>query len=303
MRPRRRDLWAGLMFLAFATGVAAASSRMEETRIPSPALGHDLPALIYLPADYDQITGRLPVIYLLHGRGDDMRAWLAAKAVLDDLISAGRIPPLIAVLPDAAMSRRASFYIDSRFSGADNLPAGQSVETALTQDLVAYIDRHYRTRADRAGRMVAGYSMGGFGAVRFAFAHAEKFSAAIVLSPALYLGLPAEDSSMRAFGAFGAGAEKFDSEIYRALSQPWRLRDASAQPIRLFLAVGDDEVVRDNEQHSLTSDAAELHRVLRGVPGLEIQFRVTDGGHEWRVWREGFRAGLLWLLRENNAAN
>jgi enterochelin esterase-like enzyme len=297
MRPKLRELIVAGALLAVAVATSAAGgSRVEEIRFFSDALGHEAPALVYLPAGYEVGEGRFPVLYLLHGRGDDMRAWLAAKDVLDELIATGRIPPVIAVLPDAPMSRRAGFYIDSRFAGADGLPAGQAAETAIARDLVDHVDRHFRTRADRAGRIVAGYSMGGFGAVRLVFAHPERFSAAIVLSPALYLGLPAEDSSMRAFGAFGLGNEKFDPATYLALSRAWEFRNVGAHALRVFLVVGDDEPARNEQQHSLTSDAAELHRVLRGVAGLEIQFRVLDGGHGWKVWRPGFEAGLLWLF-------
>ncbi len=297
-----RWLAASLLLAGLAADPAAgaedppAVGRLEEIAFPSPALGRESPALVYLPATYAQTADALPVIYLLHGRGDNLRAWLEARKLLDDLIASGAIPPVIAVFPDAASSRRAGFYVDSQFAGAGELPAGEAVETALARDLPDYIDRNYRTLAGREGRIVAGYSMGGFGALRFAFAHADRFAAAIALSPALYLDLPAEDSSMRTFGAFGRGAERFDAATYLDLSRPWRHRTAASPPVRIFLAVGDDEPVRDAQGNSLTSDAADLHRHLRGMPGVELQLRILDGGHAWKVWREGFRAGLLWLL-------
>lgn len=276
---------------------ATSPSRVEEVRFPSPALGRESPALVYLPAGYDEAEASRPVLYLLHGRGDDLRAWLEVRDILDGMIAAGRIPPVIAVLPDAPSSRRAGFYLDSQFSGAGDLPAGERIETALARDLPAFMDRNYRTLVGREGRIVGGYSMGGFGAVRFVFAHADRFAAAIVLSPALYLDLPAEDSSMRSFGAFGRGLERFDVAAYRDLSRPWRHRTADSPPVRIFLAVGDDEPVRDEQGHSLTSDTADLHRHLRGVPGVASELRILDGGHDWKVWREAFSAGLLWLLR------
>lgn len=288
------SVWLGLA--AAVAAVALSPSRVEEVLFPSPALGRESPALIYLPAGYAEGARPLPVVYLLHGRGDDLRSWLAVRGVLDELIASGRIPPVIAVLPDAPSSRRAGFYVDSQFAGTVDLPAGEAVETALARDLPAFVDRTYRTVAGREGRIVGGYSMGGFGAVRFAFAHADQFGSAIVLSPALYLDLPAADSSMRVFGAFGQGANVFAAGRYRELSQPWRGRTEAAPTLRIFLAVGDDEPVRDSDQRSLTSDATELHRVLRGVPGVDLQLRVFDGGHEWRVWLDGFRGGMIWAL-------
>lgn len=298
MRSPRLSLFvaAGLGLAAAVAEAALSTSRVEEIKFPSPALGRESAALVYLPAGYAEAAQPLPVIYLLHGRGDDLRSWLAARAVLDELIAAGRIPPVLAVLPDAPSSRRAGFYIDSQFGGSAELPAGEAVETALARDLPAFIDRTFRTVAGREGRIVGGYSMGGFGAVRFAFAHADQFATAIVLSPALYLELPPEASSMRVFGAFGRGEQTFDEAIYRRLSRPWLAGTATTFPLRIFLAVGDDETVRDADQRSLTSDAAELHRHLRGITGVEVQLRILDGGHEWRVWLAGFRAGVIWLL-------
>lgn len=101
---------------------------------------------------------------------------------------------------------------------------------------------------------------------------------------------------MRSFGAFGRGTERFDADRYRELSRPWRNRTGASPPTRIFIAVGDDEPMRDDQGHSLTSDATDLHRHLRSIPGVTLQLRVLDGGHEWKVWGEGFRAGLLWLL-------
>jgi enterochelin esterase-like enzyme len=290
------SFFLALFACATAATTPTSASRVEEVMFFSPALGRQSPLLVYLPAGYESGSGAMPVVYLLHGRGDNLLAWLEARGVLDDLIAAGTIPPVIAVMPDAPSSRKAGFYIDSRFTGTKDLPAGEAVETALAHDLPAFIDRKYRTLAAREGRLVAGYSMGGFGAVRFAFAHADRFAAAIVLSPALYLDLPPEDSSMRTFGAFGAGAKTFDGTLYGQLSQPWRGRTAASPPLKVFLAVGDDERVRDSEFRSLTSDATDLHRVMRGVPAIEVQLRVFDGGHDWRVWRPGLRDGLIWLL-------
>ena len=102
---------------------------------------------------------------------------------LDELIANGDIPPTIAIMPDAPWSSRASYYVDSAYRGAD---PGRPVETAFTQDLIAHVDSTYRTVAARNGRGVAGYSMGGYGAIRYSLAHPDLFGASIVLSPAVY---------------------------------------------------------------------------------------------------------------------
>ena len=124
------------------------------------------------------------------------------KGALDELIASGEIQPTIAIMPDAPWSSRASYYVDSGYTGAD---PGRKVETAFTKDLIAHVDATYRTVADRTGRGVAGYSMGGYGALRYSLAHPDLFGASIVLSPAVYFPIPPSDSSTREFGAFGLG--------------------------------------------------------------------------------------------------
>ncbi|MGC4081666.1 MAG: alpha/beta fold hydrolase [Vicinamibacterales bacterium] len=305
MRNRQTDFFrcvaaaSALLFvvLVLRAGEVSTAGTLREGSCASAALGHALDYLAYLPAGYDAASARsYPTLYLLHGRGDSMRAWEPIKPLLDALIAEGKIPPLIAIMPDAPSSRRAGYYIDSHFAGADGLPAGEAVETALTRDLVAHIDRTFRTRADRTGRVVAGYSMGGYGAARFAFAHAELFAAAIVLSPALYEPLPPADSSACTFGAFGRGEVRFDETLYRQSAEAWRAPNPTRPPLRVFLAVGDDEPVRDQAGESLTTDAVRFHQRCRLQANVQTQLRVLDGGHDWRVWRAGLAAGLEWCF-------
>ena len=111
------------------------------------------------------------------------------KGALDALIASGEIQPTIAIMPDAPWSSRASYYVDSGYTGAD---PGRKVETAFTKDLIAHVDATYRTVANRTGRGIAGYSMGGYGALRYSLAHPDLFGASIVLSPAVYVPKPAE---------------------------------------------------------------------------------------------------------------
>src|SRR5688572_3846014 len=89
---------------------------------------------VYLPSGYEGSDARYPVIYLLHGRGDNMDGWLEARAALDELIADGSIPPLIAVMPDMPSSERASYYVDSQYTGA-HYPA-EPVESAFIGDLI-----------------------------------------------------------------------------------------------------------------------------------------------------------------------
>lgn len=267
--------------------------------VHSPTLGEDIDHNVYLPAGYAESTQRYPVLYLLHGRGDSMSAWTRVKTRLDELIGSGEIPPTIAVMPDAPWSSRASYYVDSAYTGTD---PGRPVETAFLRDLVPHVDASYRTIADRNGRVVAGYSMGGAGALRYAMAHPEVFGASIVLSPAVYFPLPPADSSTREFGAFGKGKDPFSEAVYQKLNYPAAFKSFAGKGLtsHLYLAVGDDEWKNPRPAdytHDLDFEAHVVFNRAVRVPNLTSEFRVVDGGHDWDVWGPTFEEGAKYVFQ------
>lgn len=108
---------------------------------------------VTLPKSYlaQTDTAHYPVVYLLHGFGDDHTEW-AKKA---DLKAAADKYAVIIVCPDG----KTSWYFDSPINSK------MRYETYISKDLVQFIDKHYRTRATRAGRAITGLSMGGHGAL------------------------------------------------------------------------------------------------------------------------------------------
>lgn len=296
-----RMLWIAGLCLWLIGGRAVAQSEgslLIRADFQSATLGRTYQYTAILPAGYDENDARYPVIYLLHGRGDGMDAWLEARAVLDRLIADGTIPPLIAVLPDMPSSDRASYYVDSQYTG--RLYRAEAVETAFMQDLIPHIDATYRTATNREARLVGGYSMGGYGAIRYSLAYPEVFGGAIVLSPAVYIPLPPADSSTREFGAFGNGDALFDEAIYQSLNYPTLLDSvaASGLPLSLFIAVGDDEWKNPNPEdylHDLDMEAHLFFNHVARVSNIRSEFRVYDGGHDWGVWGRGLNEGLRFL--------
>ncbi|TGO06671.1 alpha/beta hydrolase-fold protein [Serinibacter arcticus] len=307
-RPLARSLALGAAALIAGTTLAvvpAGSSpaaaappagTLTTTSAPSAAVG-TIESTVYLPPGYDAAadpgdpaTTRYPTLYLLHGRGDTMAAWTQVAPQLDALIDEGAIPPMIVVMPDAPWSERGSYYVDSLADG------GAAVETAFTTDLVDHVDTTYATVDDRGARAVGGYSMGGAGALRYATAHQDLFSAGLVLSPAVYVPLPPADSSAREFGAYGVGQALFDDARYTELAYPSTFAALDpALPVRLFIAVGDDEWVNplpEDALHDLDQEAATLYNAAKRVPGVSSELRVYDGGHDWGVWARGFEEGM-----------
>ncbi len=284
------------------TPVASPEGTMAPGRFRSAALGEELLYYAYLPAGYEGRTERYPVVYLLHGRGSTAAEWAKIGRDLDRLTAAGEIPPLIAVLPDAPWNQRASYFVDSAYTGPD---PGRPVETAFITELIPHVDAAYRTVADRGARAVAGYSMGGYGALRYALAHADLFMGAVVLSPAVYVPFPPEGSSTREFGAFGAGDRLFDEAAWTARNYPAAAELFAATGLKsyLFIAVGDDEYKNPDPAdrlHDLDMEAHTVFNFASRVPDLSAELRVLDGGHDWIVWRAGFIEGIKYLAKHMN---
>jgi len=141
---------------------------------------------IYLPPSYDsQPNKRYPVVYFLHGFGASSQAYwnlMSVPETADRLMTAGTIQEMILVHPDANTKFGGSFYSNSATTGY--------WEDYITNDLIAYIDSHYRTIATREGRGLAGHSMGGYGAFRIGIKHSDLYSVLYPMSACCLLNNP-----------------------------------------------------------------------------------------------------------------
>ena len=187
-------------FTTFTAGADAQQGRvLEGQTFHSDVLDRKWAYTIYLPPGYESSERAYPVFYLLHGLGGDHTGWVRygrADMTADSLIAAAAIPPVILVMPDGGRS----FWLDS-----DPVTGFGAVETALLQDLIPHVDEKYRTISTRRARMIAGLSMGGYGALRLAFRHPELFGAVAALSPSIWRSFPAgppagDEPSSPAFG-------------------------------------------------------------------------------------------------------
>lgn len=243
--------------------------------IPSAALGGELGFLLRVP----QGRGPHPVNVLLHGRGDGARSW---RPVF------GELPPGVVLIPDAPWLDRAGYWVDSAH------PGGRAVETAVVRDLLSWAQDELPITGDRAARTVAGYSMGGAGAVRLGLAHPELFGTVIALSPALYDPEPPEGSSARESGAFGTASALFDPAVYARLGHRAALAAHPGTPTRLLVAAGDAEPATPGAPAALAvgAQARELVRLAAATPGIAATFREFPGGHGWETWRPALRWAL-----------
>lgn len=275
--------------------------------------GGDVLYQVYTP-HYDFARGirRFAVLYLLHGSGGTHASWDPFWPILDAMIEQKRIPPVIAVAPITGNS----YWIDSERYGP--------VETALIRDLIPEIERTYSVVPGRAGRGLVGFSMGGFGALRYALLYSDMFGGAVLLSPALQDKEAPATSGAVSFGCFGS---PFDPELWEKKNYPQALSvyREKGREVPLFVVAGDDdwnhalepELPRDAAKYNMEAQVLSLfHNMCRAQAGEHVcsggpcmELRIVNGGHTMHVWAYGFEQGIGYLFdvgalrseRENGA--
>ncbi len=257
---------------------------MENARIDSPALGRPLTGAVYVPAGAE--GQRLPVVYLLHGTNSVGMDWVREAMLpqaIDALIAAGKIRPMIAVMPDAANS----WYADSAAVGGPG-----DYATAIGRDLVAGVERRWSTRIDRGGRALIGISMGGHGALGMAFAHPERYGAAVSLSGAFWNRTDQSkvdpDRIQRIFtGSFGV---PFDRARFLATSPFGQIDHLKQSGLALAIRL----VAGDHERFNTLAQSMDLLTAIREA-GLDAEFRVVGGNHDWGNWSEALPDALVFV--------
>lgn len=255
---------------------------LEERSFASAALTGDFSYSIYLPPGYAPARGPYRVLYLLHGTRGSALDWPRSGGVretADALIAGGAIRPLIIVMPNG----RTSWYVDSAALGGPG-----DYETAIDRDLVDMVDRHFATDASRAGRAIAGLSMGGYGALRLALMRPERYGAVAAVSPALWVRVtPAtvpDERYERVFqGAFG---RPFDPRRFVAANPMGLITSVARRAPPIYLAAGTDDYP------GIVADTEAFHRALLAA-GLRSELHVVEGRHDWGLWS----AQLAPLLR------
>jgi len=251
-------------------------------------------ALVYLPPDYDSAKTRYPVLYLQHGGGEDESGWIRqgkANFILDNLIAGGSAKPMIVVMANG-YATRAGYVVPDMSGTAFGSPEFMKVmqermgafEDDVTQALIPFIDKTFRTVPDREHRAMAGLSMGGMQTFQVTFDHLDLFS---------YIG-----------GFSGAGGMM----MMRSSEKPdlkTAFNGALADPVTfqkrvhlLWIGVGTNEPERMKaglENLNASLDEGKIQHVFYESPG-------TD--HEWQTWRRDLKdfAPRLFQSSSNTAS-
>jgi len=194
--------------------------KMREIEIESTALRGKGKCSIYLPPDYENNRKKkYPVVYYLHGMGDNHKTWLDGEQEMDRmatlLIERGEIIPVILVAPDGGRGFWSNFFDGSVL-----------YEDWVVQELKNYIEKNYRVLKGRKNTVIAGVSMGGYGALKIAMRHPELYGLVCAISPAIPPPLlPGEQSSWltRIFGP------PSDQAYYRQNHPYWLVRQDPAK--------------------------------------------------------------------------
>ena len=277
-----RKILINLMTLAFSVSLMAQTGKVfDNLSLPSKILKSDRKFAIYLPPDYETSQRSYPVLYLLHGMGDDQTGWVQFGEVLniaDKVINDGKATPMIIVMPDANTGQVGYF---------NSIKGDWNYEDFFFQELMPYVEKNYRTKPDKRYRAVAGLSMGGGGSFMYALHHPELFSSACPLSA--YVGPSSIDEfKNRVKDLKGISDQQIQDYMNRhnAVSLVNSMPEDQLKSVRWFIDCGDDDFLY--EGNSL------IHIALR-KKNVPHEYRVRDGGHTWTYWRASLPVVLTFV--------
>jgi S-formylglutathione hydrolase FrmB len=249
-----------------------AEGRAECSLIKSAILDRSIRYCAFLPASFDQDkTRRFPVLYYLHGLGDNEQSLLNLGGwdVIAELRRQGKIGDFIVLAPSAGRT----FYLNSENGKI-------RYDDFFIKEFMPQMEKKYRAESARATRGITGVSMGGYGALRFAFKYPDQFAAVSAQMPALMTDLPKELNTGGAGSPGSAMGEVFGSPFDRAYFDRNNVfyfartdSAASLKRMKIYFDVGN------NDDYGFEQGAQQLHQLLtsRGIPN---EFHIYPGRHD-----------------------
>jgi len=246
---------------------------MDNLSMTSKILKMDRKYAIYLPPDYESSQRSYPVLYLLHGAGDDQTGWVQFGEILniaDRAINEGKATPMIVVMPDANTGKRGYF---------NDIKGDWRYEDFFFEEFMPFIEKTYRIKGEKRYRAIAGLSMGGEGTFIYALHHPELFSAACPLSAATG---PASIDDMKNYRLWQNTENVSDAdkkayfEKYSVLSLINNMKDDQKKAVRWYIDCGDDDFLYEGNS---------LAHIAMRKKEIPHEYRTRDGGHTWTYWR------------------
>jgi enterochelin esterase family protein len=233
---------------------------------PSSTLGMQRRMHVYTPPGYDAAKDRYPVLYLLHGGGDDDSGWSTigrAGFILDNLLAEKKAKPMLVVMPNGSLPRPAN--LPAIKPGETPSPEVRAAMTAaaerftndLLKDIIPYVEKNFRVETGRENRAITGLSMGGGQTLRAVTTHPDEFAFVGVWSAGIGRDPDAWEKGNAAF-----------------LDKSDRVNES----VKLFsISVGDKDPLASVGSKAL-SEVLKKH-------GIKNELHVSGGGHTWINWR------------------
>jgi len=254
-------------------GLSLHAAEIQDVKIPASKMGRSISATVILPDSYkSSSTERFPVLYLLHGAGDSNQKWNKETniAALADQYK------MIVISPNAG---RTSWYFDSPID-----PKFQ-YETFVAKDCVKYMDKHYRTKADKQHRALCGNSMGGHGALYLGIRHLDTFATAVSLSG----GVDIRPFAGKWKIARRLGSKKKYPEVWEKNTVINLAKGLKKGQLAISIDVGDhDFFLKVNRalDKQLTKD------------GIKHNYEEHPGAHGWDYWRLAIKRQMPFIDKQ-----
>ena len=242
---------------------------------PSTLMQGDRNYSVYLPEGYETDTlRRYPVLYLLHGLGNtNTKGWVErgnVEAIANRVIAEGRACPMVIIMPDAGTDGPGYFNRE-----------GWPYEDYFFQELIPYMESHYRILPNAMHRAISGLSMGGGGTLVYALRHPGLFAAACPLSALVTFPTRSNNDSgwmdkypqVRAWATSAMQPENAPLDLIRNAT-PEQLSAISR--VRWYIDCGDDDYLYEGN--------LALYMLLREKQ-IPFQYRMRDGAHNWLYWQ------------------
>ncbi len=258
-----------LLFVLCSLACALSAAEIKEYDVRSESMKKDIKVNVILPDSYaKEPERRYPVIYLLHGCGDDHKDWVRKGGSV--VPEAADRKNIIIICPDG----KKSWYYDSPVNPASKY------ETFCAEELVAWTDSAFRTKAERSGRAVCGHSMGGHGALWLGIRHKDTFSAAIGLSAGVdvrpfpeYWNLPAL-----------LGEQKSNMENWETHTVIHAAKSLKNGELAIAVDCGAGDFFFNVNKN--------LHELLTQMK-VDHDYTIRPGHHNWSYWRNAFPHAVL----------
>lgn len=264
-----------LLVLVVLTTMAQSGLVYETRTVKSDILNMERKYSIYLPPGYEDSDQSYPVLYLLHGSGDDHTCWVQfgqVQYLADKTIAEGKSARMIIVMPDANTGKRGYF---------NDIQGDFNYEDFFFKELIPHIESTYRVRKERRYRAISGLSMGGGGTIFYSLHQPDMFAAAAPLSASTGSWTIEEQKSRLGESASKVSGKQLE-DYFNHHSIGGLLKNVSKEDlddikrIRWYISCGDDDFLYEGN--------ALMHIAFRKSE-ISHEYRVKDGGHTWTYWR------------------